>query len=310
MENHAMNHAQAHLVLPAPMRSKLFVPGNRAALFDKAAASAADALSFDFEDSVPETEKQQARVQVGAWLQNHAAALALRKIVIVRTNAPDSPHFQADLEAAVYAGVHCINIPKVESGDQIRQVSAMLARLEQQRGLEAPLALLANIESPRGLRLAHEIALADGRVAGLQIGYGDLFEPLGMDRTDQAAVHQVLLAVRLAAGEAGIEAYDAAYANLDDSAGYLEEARRARRLGYAGKTCIHPTQIEAANLAFDVDAAEIAFSRKVMAAWREALLAGRGAITVEGRMIDAPFALRASRVLERAGILAGSAADA
>jgi citrate lyase beta subunit len=93
---------------------------------------------------------------------------------------------------------------------------------------------------------------------GLQVGLGDLFEPLGIDRRETAAVQQVLLAVRLAAGEGGIAAYDGAWADIQDSAGYLAEAQLARRLGFAGKTCIHPSQVALANEAFRPGDAEIA----------------------------------------------------
>ena len=156
---------------------------------------------------------------------------------------------------------------------------------------------LLNIESPRGLRRAAEIAAADPRVAGLQVGYGDLFEPLGIDRGDAAAVHQVQLLVRLAAGEAGLWACDAAFAAVDDADGFTREAVAARRLGYVGKTCIHPSQVALANEAFRPSEQEIAQALRVVAAAREAALKGLGAFLVDGRMIDAPFARRAEAVV-------------
>ncbi len=293
--------------LPFSMRSKLFVPGSRPELFEKAMRSDADAISFDFEDSVPAGQKQQARICVSEFLRAEAAALQRRKILIVRVNDLSSQFFSDDLDTAAQAGVHLLNIPKVESADDILQAVALLAALERERGLINAIGILANIESPRGLRLAHEIAAAHPRVVGLQIGFGDLFEPLGISRKDKAAVHHLQLAVRLAAGEAGISAYDAAFTDLRDSDGYIEEARSANRLGFAGKTCVHPSQIADANREFGPNPAEIAFSHKVVVAWAEALAAGRGAITVEGRMIDAPFAMKAQTVLERAGQSSSSA---
>jgi citrate lyase subunit beta/citryl-CoA lyase len=135
---------------------------------------------------------------------------------------------------------------------------------------------------------------------GLQVGLGDLFEPLGIDRRETAAVQQVLLAVRLAAGEAGIDAYDGAWADIQDSAGYLAEAHLARRLGFAGKTCIHPSQVALANQAFRPTDAEIAHALKVTEAAAQADARGAGAYVVDGRMIDRPFVLRARAIVTTA----------
>ena len=275
------------------MRSKLFVPGSRPELFPKALASPADALSFDLEDAVPEAGKAGARRLVGEALRAPEFA-ASKKILIVRVNGIGTPHFEADLAAVISPRLDLLNLPKAESADDIRAVAKIMARLEAERGVSRPIGLLANIESPRGLRLAAEIAGADPRVAGLQIGFGDLFEPLGIDRTDAAGVHQIQLAVRLAAGEAGIWACDAAFGNIKDADGYRAEALAAKRLGYLGKTCIHPSQVALANEIFRPTDEEIAFARRVVEA---AAQTKAGAFTVDGRMIDAPFLKRAHAVV-------------
>ncbi len=275
------------------MRSKLFVPGSRPEFFPKALASQADSLSFDLEDAVPEAGKAEARRLIGQALQSPDFA-ASKKTIIVRVNGLATPHFTADLAAVVGPRLDLLNLPKVESAEDIRTVAKALTHLEAERGLIRPIGILANIESPRGLRFAAEIACADPRVAGLQIGFADLLEPLGIDRTDAAAIHQLQLAVRLAAGEAGIWACDAAYGNLKDLDGYRTEAVAAKRLGYIGKSCIHPSQIALANEIFRPTAEEIAFAARVVEA------AGRtsvGAFTIDGRMIDAPFIKRAHAVL-------------
>ena len=275
------------------MRSKLFVPGSRPELFPKALAGPADALSFDLEDAVPEAGKAEARRLVGEALRSSEFA-ASKKILIVRVNALTTPHFAADLAAVVGPRLDLLNLPKVESAADIRAAAQTLARLESERKLTRPIGILANIESPRGLRLAAEIAGADPRVAGLQLGFADLFEPLGIDRTDAAAVHQIQFAVRLAAGEAGIWACDAAYGNIKDPDGYRAEALAAKRLGFIGKTCIHPSQIALANEIFRPTDEEIAFARRVVEAAEKTTA---GAFTVDGRMIDAPFIKRARAVL-------------
>ena len=275
------------------MRSKLFVPGSRPELFPKALAGQADGLSFDLEDSVLETAKVEARRLVGQALQSPEVA-ASRKTLIVRVNGLTTPHFTADLDAIVGPRLDLLNLPKVESAEDIRTVVKALARLEAERGLTRPIGILANVESPRGLRFAAEIACADPRVTGLQVGFADLLEPLGIDRADAAAIHQLQLAVRLAAGEAGIWSCDAVYGVIKDPDGFRTEALAAKRLGYIGKSCIHPSQVALANEVFRPTDEEIAFAGRVVEA------AGRtsaGAFTVDGRMIDAPFLKRARAIL-------------
>ena len=286
------------------MRSKLFVPGSRPELFAKALAGAADAISIDLEDAVAEDRKQEARGIVGEWLRAHPDDAG--KLVIVRVNAMDTPHFQADLEAVVQDGLHVLNLPKPESADDVRAASEALRRAERANGVAQPVRLLLNVETPRALRDAAAIAAADPRVMGLQVGLGDLFEPLAIDRREVAAVQQVLLAVRLAAGEAGVAAYDGAFANVADSAGFVAEAQLARRLGFAGKSCIHPSQVALANEAFRPTDAEIAHALKVQDAASAAEAQGLGAWLVDGRMIDRPFLQRAQAVLavaRRLGLL-------
>ena len=215
----------------------------------------------------------------------------------MRVNGLATSHFKADLAAVVGPRLDLLNLPKVESAEDVRVAVKALTLLESERGITRRIGILANIESPRGLRFATEIASADPRVAGLQLGFADLFEPLGIDRTDAAAVHQIQLAMRLAAGEAGIWAYDAAYGAIKDLEGYRAEALAAKRLGYLGKTCIHPSQIALANEIFRPTEAEIAFAQRVVEAAEIAAQTGTGAFTVDGRMIDAPFIKRARAIV-------------
>lgn len=213
------------------MRSKLFVPASRPELFAKALAGPADAISFDLEDAVQESRKAEARRVLQAFLQRSSPRPG-GKLVIVRVNGLTTPHFDADVAAVAGPAVDMINLPKPESADDVRAAAAALARHERDRGIDRPIGILANIESPRGLRLAAEIASAHPRVVGLQLGLGDLFEPFGIDRTDAQAVHAMQLAVRLAAAEAGLWACDTVYGTVSDPDGYTREAAAARRLGY------------------------------------------------------------------------------
>lgn len=279
------------------MRSKLFVPGSRPELFAKGMSSNADGISFDLEDAVAESAKSDARQHLSAFLSDVEQT---DKTLVVRVNAQSTEHYQADLEALVPTKVHVINLPKVESAEHILKLVEDLERIEQRSGRSTPVRILANIESPKGLRLAAEIAGAHPRVMGLQLGFADLLEPLGIDRKDVAAVRQIQLAVRLAAGEAGINTYDSAFAAIKDPDGFRAEARHARVLGFSGKSCIHPTQIEMANDAFLPGEEEIARSLRILEAAKAAEEAGIGAYQVDGQMIDGPFVLRAEEIVRQA----------
>jgi len=276
------------------MRSKLFVPGSRPELFAKAMASEADALSFDLEDAVDEQRKDMARAELAKFLRSLPPNTG--KVLIVRVNGLDTKHFEHDIEAIVGSGVDIVNLPKPESPDDIRACAAALTKAERKAKVE-PVDILANIESPRSLRLAADIATASPRVVGLQVGWGDLIEPLDIDRYNPEVIQALQLQVRIAAGEAGIWAYDGAYANIKDPEGYRREAEAARRLGFIGKSAIHPTQVPIANAVFRPTDAEIAHSLKVVEAAETAAAKGVGAFTVNGKMVDGPFVRRAEAIL-------------
>lgn len=271
------------------MRSKLFVPASRPELFAKALASAADALSFDLEDAVAADQKPRARGELTAFLGGLPAAP--NKLIIVRVNAIGTPEFDADRAALAGARIDIVNLPMAEDAGDVARAIGMWS------GLPEHTAFLLNIETPRGLRQAATLAAAHPRVMGLQIGYADLFEPCGIVRSDSEAVAHVRLGVRFAAAEAGIAAYDGAFGAVKDIDGFRAECEAARRHGYAGKSCIHPSQIAVANEVFAPGADEIVWARKVVAAAREADARGVGAYLVDGQMIDKPFVERARAVV-------------
>lgn len=272
------------------MRSKLFVPGDRPALFAKAMASEADILSFDLEDAVAVAAKADARTQVAAFL--HAAPhRSAGKQVIVRTNAWHSHAWEDDLRAVLPLDIDLINLPKIESAEQLRQAMAEIEAIEARLQVRQRTGLLVNIETPRALRNAVAIATAHPRVRGLQLGLGDLFEPHGIRRTDLRNVHAAQYALRMAAAEAGVFAYDAAFPGLDDETGFRAEAASARALGYVGKSCVHPRQLAWANSVFASTDEEIEMARRIVDAAED------GVYAVDGRMVDAPFLARARAVL-------------
>jgi citrate lyase subunit beta/citryl-CoA lyase len=277
------------------MRSKLFVPASRPELFDKALAGPADAVSFDLQDAVEASRKPGARATLAQWFGRGAPASG--KVIVVRVNEASSPHFTADLDAVVWPGLDVLNLPSVEDPETVRETVAAIERHERARGIARPVRVLANIESPRGLRRAAEIACAHPRMMGLQIGFGDLFAPLRIESGEPAATQAVRVAVRMAAGEAGIDAYDGAFVAIDDPEGYRRDAQAASRLGFAGKSCIHPSQVALANAVFRPSDADIAHALRVVLASRESLARGVGAFVVDGRLVDGPFIAQAERTV-------------
>jgi citrate lyase subunit beta/citryl-CoA lyase len=275
----------------------LFVPASRPELFEKALASEADALSFDLEDAVVEARKATAREELVHFLQGDLARRST-KTLIVRVNAMTTEHFHADIAAVAASGADMVNLPMAMSGVDVRKAGAALDALDTS-SIALP-KLLLNIETPAALRQASEIASAHPRVVGLQLGLGDLFEPLGIARDNPAAVQQVQLTLRLAAGEAGVNVFDGAYPDITDLEGFKREAQTARRLGFTGKSCIHPSQVATANAAFLPTDDEISHALAVEVAWRTAKAEGKGAFTVEGRMVDGPYITRALEIAELA----------
>ncbi len=279
------------------MRSKLFVPASRPELFEKAFASEADAVALDLEDAVAQDQKPQARANLAAFLQRRPATA---KTIVVRVNAFGTEAFDADMAALGGLHVDVVNLPMAEDAGAVGEAVARIASCRSRAAPDRSLKILLNIETPRGLRKAAELAAAHPWVIGLQVGYADLLEPCGIARRDGAALAHVRLAVRLAAAEAGIAAYDGAFAAVSDRDGYCAECIAARHHGFAGKSCIHPSQIATANEIFAPDADEIAWARKVVAAASDAEARGIGAYLVDGHMIDKPFVERARAVMRLA----------
>lgn len=284
------------------MRSKLFVPASRPELFQKALASDADALSFDLEDAVVESRKSEARENLRLFLQSDVA-LKSEKTFIVRINPSDTVHFEADLQAVLMPRLDLLNVPKTGTAQEVRHVVEVMKGIEDKNQLSTPIRMLLNIETPTAVRNAYELASADPRVEGLQLGFGDLFEPLAICRTNTAAIEATMFLVRMAAGEAGVFVCDSAFANTADKEGFRAEAQRARDFGFIGKSCIHPSQIALANEVFRPTEAEIAHALKVVASIEDAAAKGLGAYVIDGKMIDEPFIRRAQAIVAQAQLL-------
>lgn len=282
------------IVQGAIMRSKLFVPATKPELFPKALASGADAVCYDLEDAVPQERKAEARAELQDYLQRTTEGSG--PVEIVRINGIRTPHFQADLEAVVWPRLHAVALPKVEDPEELHELEGILRSLEAARGCERPSLILPTIESPGGLRKAHAIASSSHRIAGLQVGFVDLLEPLGIAWSHSLARSHVRFLLRLAAGEAGVPCFDAAFPNFNDTDSFAAEAKQARSMGFAGASCIHPSQVPIANQIFTPSASEIENAKRIIAAMDAAREMGSGVPVVDGKMVDAPFE-RAARLL-------------
>lgn len=274
-------------------RSVLFAPGNKPEILRKLPRSQPDVAVLDLEDAVPDTHKEQARLvtnEVGAEL----AASSDGPTIFVRINAVVSPHFEADF-AGVPPGAAGIAVPKLESADH---VAAVLDQID--RSGHGDLMIMAGIETALGVHRAAEI-LDNPRVSSVYFGAEDFAADMGGVRT--RSNDEVLFArsaVVLAARITGTVAIDQIVADFGDGDRFSSEADAAKSLGYGGKLCIHPAQVQLANATFTPTEAEIQQAKRLVAAYDEALAAGNASIAFEGQMIDEALVRRARAIVSEA----------
>jgi citrate lyase subunit beta/citryl-CoA lyase len=277
-------------------RSLLSLPGDRPRFHEKAQRIPADEVMFDLEDSVAPANKEGARSLVLESLQRFEFP---GKTVAVRVNQTGTPWFEADLRAASSSTtVATIVLPKVGSADEVRAVEAILARLDRRIGLEP------QIESAAGLEHAGEIAGASELVEVLHLGPFDLAASLGTpsggsEIPEEIYVHG-LIRVLTAARASGRQAIDGPFTGIQDLKGLEKSARRAARLGYDGKWAIHPDQVAVINATFTPSDAEVKRARDIIEAYEQSLAGGRGAITLDGEMLDEAIRRWAVATLARA----------
>ncbi len=245
--------------------------------------------------------RAQARADIAAYLADPTHRSD--KVTIIRVNRLATEYFAADVTALAGTGVDVINLPKIECREDILRALDAITNAEASHGTIRPISILANIETPKGLRLALEIASADSRVIGLQLGFADFSLACGIHSQNKTALNAVRLGIRFAAAEAGIASYDGAFPDVKNPDGYRGEAEEARDLGFAGKSCIHPSQIAIANEVFSPGAEEIARAAAILAAADEAEEHGVGAFLHAGKMVDAPIIARARGVMALANKL-------
>ena len=281
--------------MPRLRRSLLFVPGDDERKLDKSHQSAADVLLFDLEDAVVAARKDRARAAVAARLR---AATSDGPELAVRVNPPGTPAHEDDVDAVVAAGATALVVPKVVGGDVLHALAARLDGLDR----DGRVALLALIESPAGLLAAGDWSSWPRRVEAVCYGHADFSLAMGLDGADagEGIAWHARCEVALAARAADRAPIDTVHLDVRDADGCRRDARRGRELGYDGKLCLHPQQVEIVNEVYTPTAAAVARAREVVEAWAEAERAGRGVVTVGGTMSDAPLVALQQRVLERA----------
>jgi len=298
-------------------RSELAVPASNDNMFDKAAGCGADLVFLDLEDAVPPAFKEESRGKAISALNDLDWGRTARA---VRINGLDTAWCHDDvIEVVTRAGrnLDTIIIPKARSARDVWWVDVLLTQLESKLNLGRQIRLEVLIEEVEGLANAEEIAAASPRLDALIFGVGDFslsqgarvdtnFVPLGEYPGEfwAYARNKVIVAARIA----GIDAIDAPYPDYRDLSGYERDARRASLLGYTGKWAIHPDQVPVANWVYAPTADEIARAEANVAAYRDAEAKGRGAVGVNGVLVDAAHVKQAEQTLARAALIKGSLA--
>lgn len=292
-------------------RSMLFVPGSKPAMIAKAAASDADAVCLDLEDSVVVDEKASSRRHIIQALREIEFGQRIR---MVRVNALDTPYAYRDLvEVIEEAGdrVDLVMIPKAGSPGDVAFVDRLLSQIEAHRGLARRIGIEAQIESAQGFLYAREIAAASPRLEALIFGPGDYAASMRMpssnigelDQHDELYPghrwHAVMHTVVAAARANGLRCMDGPHAAYKDTAGLDRMCLIARALGFDGKQCIHPSQLSTVNSVFSPSDEEVGRAGALVKAYEAAVAAGQGAASHDGRMIDAVSLRMAQTILAR-----------
>lgn len=283
-----------------PRRSVLYIPGANAKALEKAKGLAADSLIFDLEDAVAPEAKAEAREAVRAAVMG--GGYGAREI-IVRINGLGTPWAREDLAAVLPAGPDGVLFPKIDGAEDVRAARAGLLAA----GGTADLPMLVMIETPKAILASREIAEA-GQALGLLgfvAGTNDLAKDLRAALTPDRAAFQTALSLMVIAARAhGLTAIDGVYNAIEDQEGFLAQCQQGQRLGFDGKTLIHPTQIGPANAVFSPTIEEIKWAHAVIAAFAAPEHAGRGVIKIDGKMAELLHLEEAKRVAALAARIA------
>lgn len=277
-----------------PLRSWMFVPGNRQRFLDKVyeLETPPDAVFFDIEDGVIPEEKPVAREFIREVL-GRALPGPLRT---VRVNAVGTDWFREDLEQVLVPGLEALTVPKVESAAEILVVADALEGFDP----DGEVGIVAAIESAKGLINAAEIAAAHPRVLALMFGAEDYALDLGLGTKREAEAGELIYArsaLVVAAAAARAISIDGVFPDLDDPEGLLADVVQARRLGFSAKSTFNPRQIDVINERFSPTPDELEYAQRVADGFAEATARGDASVAVGGQLVDRPIVLRAQRLL-------------
>jgi citrate lyase subunit beta/citryl-CoA lyase len=279
-------------------RSFLFAPGNHARKVQKVFDCGADNVILDLEDAVAKSEKVATRALVAEALKRPSKGGAY-----VRVNAFGTEFCYGDAVAVIGAGLDGIILPMVESRDQIVAFDWLVGALERERGLPpGGIDIIPIIETGKGIANARTIAAAGTRVKRMAFGAGDYTLDMNMEWTlAESELEHARAEMAVASRAAGLEApIDTVWVQINDLDGLARSAKRARQLGFQGKMCIYPPQVALVNAAFTPTEKEIAFARRVVAAFEKAEREGSSSIQLDGYFIDYPIVYKAQRTLDAA----------
>ncbi|PZX19591.1 malyl-CoA/(S)-citramalyl-CoA lyase [Palleronia aestuarii] len=306
-----------------PNRCQLFGPGSRPALFEKMAASAADVINLDLEDSVSPDDKAEARRNVIAathevdWNTKHLS---------VRINGLDTPYWYRDVVDLLEEGserIDQIMIPKAGCAGDIYAVDALVSGIEAAKGRSKRIGLEVIIETAAGLAHVEEIAAASPRMQAMSLGAADFAASMGMQTTGIGGTqenyymlregqrywsdpwHWAQTAIVAACRTHGVLPVDGPFGDFSDEEGFRAQARRSATLGMVGKWAIHPKQVALANEVFTPSDAAVAEAREILEAMEEAKRTGQGAAVYKGRLVDLASIRQAEVVVRQAEMIAG-----
>jgi citrate lyase subunit beta/citryl-CoA lyase len=257
----------------------------------------ADGVLLDLEDSVQGREKDAALRLVSHFVRDTDFG---NVIVTVRVNGADTPWFERDLEEIVPARPDAIRIPKCHSPESIGHADKIIGQLEKKHGLvPGSVKIHAMLETALGIERAYDIAAASERVEALTLGGQDLTADMGVQKTrDGVELMYARGRVVMAAKALSKLAFDTVWTDLNDADGLANEAKLAVQMGFSGKAAIHPSQVEVINEAYRPNPKELRRAFRIVEAADIAEREGKGVVSVEGRMVDAPVVTRAYSLIE------------
>jgi citrate lyase subunit beta/citryl-CoA lyase len=284
------------------IRTALFAPGINPKVMAKALSSSVDAVILDLEDSVPNNSKEEARQLVKqAIIEAHQQQIENQPYIMVRVNAADTGMLEEDIKQICVAGLGMVFIPKAEHVADIQKASQQIDALEKERGI-SQIAIGLQIESALGVYQCYDLLKASPRVQLSSLGTaqdGDLQNSLGcgwsVDGPEMLYARSKVLLDSRAAGN--VTPIDGVFADLQDEVGLYAESSLSAKLGYVGRTIIHPKQIEMVEKAYGIPPQVIAYYEQVVQEFEIAEKQGVAAITIAGKLVDYAMYRQAKRML-------------